>query len=98
MHAYTHIHKYIRNKRSCYNAKLVRIQRLINIKIAKAYRTVFNEALCIITGVMPINIKTEEAAKFHGITKDEGSLYDREMEIKNWIHPANHITIIEGQE
>ena len=40
--------------RSCYKAKIVRIQRLINIKIAKAYRTVSNEALCIITGLMPI--------------------------------------------
>jgi hypothetical protein len=68
-------------KRSCYKAKLVRIQRLINIKIPKAYRTVSNEALCIITGLIPINFKIEEAAKFHRITKDEGSLYDREMEI-----------------
>ena len=32
-------------------------QRLINIKIAKAYRTVSNEALCIITGLKPIHIK-----------------------------------------
>ena len=31
-----------------YEAKLIRIQRLINIKIAKAYRTVSNEALCVI--------------------------------------------------
>ena len=30
---------------SCYKDKLVRIQRLINIKIAKAYRTVSNEAV-----------------------------------------------------
>jgi hypothetical protein len=34
---------------SCYKDKLVRIQRLINIKIAKAHCTVSNEALCIIT-------------------------------------------------
>jgi hypothetical protein len=45
--------------RSCYKAKLVRIQRLINIRITKAYRTVSNDALCIITGLMPINIKIE---------------------------------------
>ena len=44
-------------ERSCYKAKLVRIQRLINIRIAKAYQTVSNEALCIITGLIPINIK-----------------------------------------
>ena len=44
-------------ERSCYKTKLVRIQILINIRIAKAYRTVSNEALCIITGLIPINIK-----------------------------------------
>jgi len=35
--------------RACYKAKIVRIQRLINIRIAKAYRTASNEALCVIT-------------------------------------------------
>ena len=44
-------------------SKLVRIQRLLNIKIAKAYRTVSIERLCIITGLRPINIKIEEAAE-----------------------------------
>jgi hypothetical protein len=33
--------------------KLIRVQRLINIKIAKAYRTVSNEALCALTGLTP---------------------------------------------
>ena len=84
--------------RPCYKAKLVRIQRLINIRIAKAYRTISNDALCIITGLMPIIIKIEEATKYHEITKGEGSLYDRDMEVKNWIHPAKHITIIDGHE
>jgi hypothetical protein len=35
--------------RTCYKAKIVRIQILINIRIVKAYRTVSNEALCVIT-------------------------------------------------
>jgi hypothetical protein len=39
--------------KACYKLKLVRIQRLINIKIAKAYRTMLNEALCILTGLTP---------------------------------------------
>jgi hypothetical protein len=38
------------NKAS-YKSKVVRVQRLINIKIAKAYRTVSNDALCILTGL-----------------------------------------------
>jgi hypothetical protein len=32
---------------TCYKAKLIRVKRLINIRIAKAYRTVSNEALCV---------------------------------------------------
>jgi len=41
----------------CYKAKLIRIQRLINLRIAKAYRTVSNAALPVINGIKPINIK-----------------------------------------
>jgi len=43
-------------KRHCYKAKLIRIQRLINSYLAKAYRTVSKEALCIINGIKQINI------------------------------------------
>jgi len=47
---------------------------------------------------MSINIKIEEATNYYAVTKGEGYLYDREMDIKNWIHPAKHINIIEGQD
>jgi hypothetical protein len=40
-----------------YKSKLVRVQRHINIKIAKAYSTVLNEGLCILIGLTPIHIK-----------------------------------------
>ena len=46
---------------------LTGVQRLINIKIAKAYRTVSNEALCIITGLKPIHIKITETAELYNI-------------------------------
>jgi hypothetical protein len=82
----------------CYKAKLNRIQRLINIRIAKAYCTVSNEALCVITGVKPIDIKAEETGKYYEITKRKGIQYDREMEVKNWNHPAKHVKLIEGHE
>ena len=82
----------------CYKAKLIRIQRLINIRIAKAYRTVSNEALCIITGLIPINIKIEETGKYYEITKGKGIHYDREMEVKNWDHPAKQVKITEAHE
>jgi len=54
--------------RFCYKAKLIRIQRLINLRIAKPYRKVLNEALCVINGTIPINIKIEETGKFSEIT------------------------------
>jgi len=40
------------NKAS-YKLKITRVQRLINIRLARAYRTVSNEALCILTGLTP---------------------------------------------
>jgi hypothetical protein len=81
-----------------YKAKLIRVQRLINIRIANAYHTVSNEALCVITGLIPINIKIEESAKYYEIIKGHGQLLDQQMEVKHWTHPANSIKIIEGQE
>jgi hypothetical protein len=50
---------------TCYEANIIRIQRLINIRIAKAYRTVSNEALCVITGIIATNIKIEETENYY---------------------------------
>jgi hypothetical protein len=41
----------------------------MNIKIAKAYRTTFNEALYIVIGTTPKDIKAEETAKLYSITR-----------------------------
>ena len=43
--------------------KYIRVQRPINISIAKAYRTTSNEALCMLTATTPIIIKLEEIVK-----------------------------------
>jgi hypothetical protein len=40
----------------------IRAQRLINIIMAKAYRTASIEALCMLTGLTPITSKLEELA------------------------------------
>jgi hypothetical protein len=82
----------------CYKNKLTRIQRLINIRIAKACRTVSNGALCVITCIKPIHIEIEEAGRYYETTKGKGNQYDREMEMENWTHPAKHVKIIEGHE
>ena len=43
--------------------KYIRVQRLINISMAKAYRTTSSEALCMLTATTPIIIKLEEIVK-----------------------------------
>jgi len=48
-----------------YRKMLTGVQRLINIKIAKAYSTVSNELLCIITGLKPIHFKIKETADLY---------------------------------
>ena len=47
---------------------LQRVQRLIIIKIAKAYRTISFEASCVMAGVRPIGLVIEEKAS-HYMTK-----------------------------
>jgi len=69
----------------CYKTKLIIIQRLINIRIARAYRTVSNEALCVMTGLIPINLKIEEAARYYERAKRQENLMDREMEMKHCV-------------
>jgi len=67
-----------------YKSKLLRLQRPINIRIAKAYRTVSNEALCILTGLTPIDLKMEKAFLFYHLTKcstKEEALVDSDMEV-----------------
>jgi len=74
-----------------YKSKLLRLQRPINIRIAKAYRTVSNEALCILTGLTPIDLKIENAFQFNHLTKGnkkEDALVNRNMEVKYWHHPS----------
>jgi len=83
---------------TCYKSKSIRVQRLINIRIAKAYRTVSNGALCVITDLIPINIKIEETAKYYESVKGQGNLFDGEMEVKHWTHPAKAVEITDGQE
>jgi ribonuclease HI len=85
--------------KACYKLKLIRFQRLINIKIAKAYRTVSNEALCILTGITPIVIKIEEAIQFYEITRGhtrDTALIDCDVGVKHWQHPAEKINLLPG--
>jgi hypothetical protein len=85
--------KTVLDKNNVIKNKLIRIQQLINIKIAKVYRTVSNEALCVITGQIPIAIKIEEITKYYERIKGNGTLVDRDMEVHHWTHAANYVKI-----
>ena len=84
-----------------YKSKLIRVQRLINIKTAKAYRTVSHEALCTFTGMTPIEIKIEEVAQIYyatrGNTKDK-THFERGTGVRKWQHPADVIIRVLKEE
>jgi hypothetical protein len=56
--------------KKCNKILYTRVQRLMNIKIAKAYRTTSGEALSILSGITPIEIKVVETDRQYGITRD----------------------------
>jgi len=76
-------------------SKLSRIQRMTNIKIAKAYRTTSHEALCVLTGIIPFIIELENTAKLYHITqgKNQDALYVAPMNYRRWPHPAKAIEL-----
>ena len=79
--------------------KYQRTQRLINNKIAKAYRTLSYEASCIVAGVEPIKIIVEEKTNIykakHGLLREPVE-YDKPVDLAQWIHPAERIEISEA--
>jgi predicted AlkP superfamily pyrophosphatase or phosphodiesterase len=71
----------------------------MNIKTAKAYRMTSNEAVCILTGTTPIEIKIEETAKLNRITRDrKNNRLEHEAELKNWTHPTDSVRTREQKE
>ena len=45
--------------------KHIRVQRLINIRMAKAYSTTSSKELCMLTGITPIIIKLQEVVRYN---------------------------------
>ena len=73
-------------KKECNKTIYNRVQRIINtsIKIAKAFRTTSNEALCTLTGLPPVVIKAKEAAKLYNIMR-----YRQAYEIDHEVQPKD---------
>ena len=76
-----------------------RVQRLININIAKAYRPASNEALCTPTGLTPTVIQAEEEANIFNIMRESSkNEIDKDVQVKYRIHPADTVRITEFPE
>lgn len=76
----------------------IRVQRLINIRISKAFRTTSSEALCIVAGLSPIVLKIEETATLYNIKKQKefaGLHLDLPTPLATWPHPADFTPIKE---
>jgi hypothetical protein len=81
--------------------KMQSAQRLTNIKIAKAYRTISFEASCVMAGVPPIGIviagKVQLYKRKHGLESSEHAC-DMPLPVNKWPHPAWRVTITEISE
>jgi hypothetical protein len=83
-------------EKECNKTVYNRVQRLINIKIAKAFRITSNEALCTVTGLTPIVIKAEEVAKLYNImANSQANKSDYEVQPRDRLHPADSVKITE---
>jgi ribonuclease HI len=79
--------------KECNKVKYVRVQRIISLRIAKAYHTISHKALCILAGITPIhqevdtqyNITTGRNAQKYQIDKAENP--------RNWLHPADIVSV-----
>ena len=59
---------------------------MLNIKIAKAYRTLSFEASCVLAGIRPIRLAIEEKARNYRATQNNE--FDAPLEVNQWSHPA----------
>ena len=60
--------------------------------MATAYRTVSHEALCIITGMTPIELKIEKATQIYQanrVNKNGNKNFEADTTPINWQHPAD---------
>jgi len=80
-------------EKKCNKMIYSRVQLLMNIKIAKAYRMTSHEALCTLTGLTPTVIKAEENAQIYCITQDRQNHQLDHEEPKNWTHLADSVRI-----
>jgi len=77
-------------------SKIRKSIKINQLKIAKTYRTISHEALCILTGLTLITIKAEEFVTLCNITtgrKKQKYQIDKEEEQSNWLHLADIFSV-----
>jgi hypothetical protein len=67
--------------------KYQRLERMMNIKIAKAFRTLSYEASCVLALVRPIQLAIEEKVQTYKATRNHIE-YVAHLEVRDWPHPA----------
>jgi hypothetical protein len=81
--------------KKCNKVKYVRVQRIISLRIAKAYRTLSREAFCILTGITPVHIKVQEVATQYNITIGRSTQkyqIDKAENPRNRLHTVDIVT------
>jgi hypothetical protein len=76
--------------------KYIRVQRLTNLRMARADRTTSSEALCVLTGMTPIVLKLEEVVKqytFKVKQQQQAINLNHDIEHRYWPQPAKVISI-----
>ena len=68
--------------------KYQQVQRMMNIKIAKAFRTLSYEASCVLAGICPIRLAIEEKVRTYKATHNNIE-YNAPLEVKYWPHPMD---------
>jgi len=72
--------------------KYHQVQRMMNIKIAKAFRTLSYEASCVLAGIRPIRLAIEEKVRTYKANHNNIE-YDALLEVRYWPHPPE-VTVI----
>jgi hypothetical protein len=74
---------------------------LINIKIAKAYRTISYDASCVMAGTPPVGLVIEGRMQMYRRKKGQDNndiVCDMPLPLNEWLHLARIVTITESNE
>jgi hypothetical protein len=89
------------HEKECNRTKYLTVQRNNSLRIDKTYRTISHKALCILTGLTPVNVKAKEVVNLYNITKRRNNhIYqiDKAENPRNWLHIAEAVRVNDTQD